>query len=141
MTFGGIRINVTAVMRRILGTNRILSIFVLAVCLHAVWPATNYNSRLELFNPSTDPSETQSKPAARTIQVTRDRFTGSFISFTSARSKFPEPQVVHAAIPIYQKSFPAADDSQIAEDRYASNLYSSRSVPRASGRGPPRLLA
>ena len=58
-----------------------------------------------------------------------------------SHADFRPPQTIHAAIPIYQRLLPAADNSQIVEDRSASSLYSSCSVPRASGRGPPRLLA
>jgi hypothetical protein len=44
--------NVTSVMRRIVGLKRILGLLVLALSSHAVWPATVYNSHLELFTPT-----------------------------------------------------------------------------------------
>jgi hypothetical protein len=56
-----------------------------------------------------------------------------------SRSAFRKGLIVHAAIPIHQKPLPAAYDSRIVQDRYKSDLYTSRSIPRASGRGPPKL--
>ena len=142
MTFLQIETNLTSVMRRIVGPNRIFCLLVLAVSLHAVWPASDYNSRLELFNPSTAPSEIQrSSPVRRKIRVTYSPVTASETDSSWSRAEVCQPQTVHAAIPIYQKLLPATDNSQIVEDRYASSLYSSCSLPSASSRGPPRLLA
>ena len=127
-------------MRRLGGPNRILCLLSLAVSLHAVWPASNYNSRLELFNPSIAPSDIQrSNPVSRAIRVTHARLVASEQNAISSRAHVRQPQIVHAAIPIYQKHLPAADEPRIVESRYESNLYSSCSVPRASGRGPPRV--
>ena len=129
-------------MRRTVGPHRFFGLLVLAISLHAVWPASDYNSRLELFNPSTAPADVQrSTPVTPAIRVIQTRLAGSELSSTSPRSQFRQAQIVHAAIPIYQKLLPAADDSRIVETRYASGLYSSCSVPRVSGRGPPRLIA
>ena len=129
-------------MRRIVGPTRIFGILVLAVSLYAVWPASDYNSRLELFNPSIAPADIQrSNPVRRTIRVPYARPEPSETGPSWSRAQVRQPQIVHAAIPIYQKLLPAADNSQIAEGGYASSLYSSCSVPRASGRGPPILIA
>ena len=142
LTFARIATNFTAVMRRLVGPNRILCLLLLAVSLHAVWPASNYNSRLELFNPSTAPSDIQlSNPVSRAVRVTHARLVANEASAISSRAHGRQSQIVHAAIPIYQKRLTAADNSRIVEDRYASSLYSSCSVPRASGRGPPRSIA
>lgn len=131
-------------MRRIVGPNRILGLLVLAVSLHAVCPATDYNSRLELFNPTAAPADVQrSNPVTPTSRVswTHTGLASSELRASLSRPQFRKGQIVHAAIPIYQKALPAEDDSQIVEDRYAASLYSPCSVPRASGRGPPRLPA
>jgi hypothetical protein len=129
-------------MRRIVALKRILGLLVLGLSLHAVCPATDYNSRLELFNPTAAPADVQrSKPVAPMSWV-RSRYTGwssSELRASLSRAQFRREQIVHAAIPIYQKELPAADDSQIVETRTAASLYSSCLVPRASGRGPPRL--
>lgn len=130
-------------MRRIVGPNRILGLLVLALSLHAVCPATDYNSRLDLFNPTAARADVQrSNPVTPTTRVswTHSGLAGSELRASLSRPQFRQGQIVHAAIPIYQKALPA-DDSQIVEDRYASSLYSPCSVPRASGRGPPRLTA
>jgi len=142
LTFAGRGTTLTAVMRRSVRPNRIFCLVVLAVSLHAVWPASNYNSRLELFNPSTVPSEGEhSSPVRPTVRVTYACVVVSETDPSWLRAEVRQPQTVHAAIPIYQKLLPPADISEIAEDRSASSLYSSCSIPRASGRGPPRLIA
>src|SRR5688500_18087062 len=121
-------------MRRIVGPTRIFGILVLAVSLHAVWPASNYNSRLELFNPDIAPSEIQrSSPKRLTIRVTYARVAASETDPDRLRAEVRQQQTVYAAIPIYQKLLPEADNYRIVEDPSASSLYSSCSVPRASG--------
>ena len=143
LTFVSIGANVTSVMGRIVGLNRILGLLVLGLSLHAVCPATDYNTRLELFNPTAAPADVQrSTPSASTSWL---RWTdkGPALSEPHAglsRAQFRRGQIVHAAIPIYQKVLPAADDSQIVEMRTVASIYSSCFVPCAPSRGPPRLL-
>lgn len=130
-------------MRRIAGPNRILGLFVLALSLHAVCPATEYNPRLELFNPTAVAADVQrSNPVTPTSRASwiQTGLASSGLRVSLSRSQFRKGQIVHAAIPIYQKALPSADASQIVEDRYESSRYASCSVPRASGRGPPRLI-
>ncbi len=131
-------------MRRIVGPNRILGLLVLVLSLHAVCPATDYNSSLELFNPTAAPADVQrSNPVTPTSRVswTHTSLASSELRASLSHPQFRKGQIVHAAIPIYQKALPTADDSQFVEDRYASSLYDPCSVPHASGRGPPRLTA
>lgn len=130
-------------MRRIVGPNRILGLLVLALSLHPVCPATDYNSRLELFNPTAAPADVQ-RSSPKTSSRTSWTHTGlasSELRASLARPQFREGQIVHGAIPIYQKALPAAYESQFVEDRYESSCYASCSLPRASGRAPPRLTA
>jgi hypothetical protein len=113
---------------------------VLSLSLHAVWPASDYNSRLELFNPTIDPLEAQQSTAIaepNRLILNYTRFAGSRLQSSSPRPQFNKGQIVHAAIPIYQKSLVAAAVSQIVEDAQESSLYSHRTIPRASGRAPP----
>lgn len=132
-----------SVMQRVVSPNRILGLLVLALSLHAVCPATDYNQRLELFNPTAAPAEVQrSNPAPPISRVSwAQTVASSELGAGLSPSEFRSSQIVHAAIPIYQKASPVADASQPVEDPYESSLYSSCSVPRASGRGPPRLSA
>ncbi len=131
-------------MRRIVGPNRLLGLLILALSLHAVCPTPDYNQRLELFNPTAASADVQkSSPVTPTDRpgLHLPRLAGSDQRTSLSRPQFRKAQIVHAAIPIYQKASPAADCSRIVEDQYAASLYSSSSVPRPSGRGPPRVIS
>src|SRR5687768_7658881 len=115
-------------MRRIVGLNRILGLLVLGLSLHAVCPATVYNPRLELFNPTAAPADVQrSKPVAPIswVSLTDTGSRSSELRASLSHAQFRRGQIVHAAIPIYQKALPAADDLKIVEIRTAASLYSS----------------
>lgn len=130
-------------MQRIVGPNRILGLLVLALSLHAVCPAIEHNPRLELFNPTAAPADVQRSNSVTPASWVSWTHAGSDSSERRAGSyaEFRKGQIVHAAIPIYQRQLPAADASQIVEDPYESNLYSSCFAPRETGRGPPCLIS
>ena len=144
LTFAPIGPNVKSVMQRIAGPYRILSFLVLALSLHAVCPATDYNPRLELFNPTSSPvaiQRSQSVPPTTRVTWTETSFAISEAGADRSRPQFRQAQIVQGAIPLYQKTLPAANACQNVEDRYESSRYASCSIPCASGRGPPRLTA
>ncbi len=133
-----------SVMQRIVSNNRILGLLVLALSLHAVCPATEYTQRLELFNPTAAPADVlRSNPAPPISRVgwAQTGVASSELGAGLSPSEFRSSQIVHAAIPIYQKASPVADASQPVEDPYESSLYSSCFAPRESGRGPPCLIS
>ena len=131
-------------MRRTLSPKGILGLLVLTLSLHAVWPAADYNSRLELFNPTVDPIEIQKSSSIAEpswLISTYTRFVGSQLKTSSPRPQFIKGQIVYAAIPIYQKALVAAVVSEIIQNRYESSLYAHSALPRAPGRAPPSLTA
>jgi hypothetical protein len=130
-------------MRRLAGLKRIIGLLVLGLSLHAVCPATDYNPRLELFNPSSVPGDVQrSTPATYPSGLAWSQgWAASCLRASLISPKLRKEQTVHAAIPIYQQAMLAADHLASVEVPYESCLYSSPSTPRASGRGPPNLIA
>ena len=118
---------------------RILGPLVISLSLYAVWPAVDYDSRLQLFNEVVDAA--QAPPATQTNKVACciDLFglnTGSprLRRYWHANSNDPD---VQAIIPINQGVGPPVVLATLNHDFLALDLYRSGSCLRPSGRAPP----
>ena len=119
---------------------RILGPLVISLTLYAVWPSTDYDSRLQLFNEVVEASEVLPANQPRTPP-------GCFGFLCSVRSSQspsvsldsnPKGQYLRAIFPVLQDVGPPAVLVRLNYDSSALSLYQPASVLRPAGRAPPR---
>jgi len=121
---------------------RILGPLVISLSLYAVWPAAEYDSRLQLFTEVID--ATQAPPAQQTDRVSCciDLFGLDTGSPSLRQYLHPNPidQDVQVIIPINQGVGPPVVLAILDHDFLALDQYASGSCLRPSGRAPPRSV-